>query len=87
MITAPHVTRFNAQVSAPPKIPYKHMVYVCHIVYMVFVNTLGMFYLPIALRITVNKAYNELVVVAAVDKKAKSKTKPHNAISKPRRLQ
>lgn len=51
---------------------------------MVFVYTLGMFYLPIALRII--KEYNELVVVAVVDKKPKSKLKPYNAISKLRRL-
>lgn len=84
MITAPHVTRFGAQVLAPPKIQYKHMVYECHIVYMVFVCTLGMFHTPIALRI--NKEYNELVVVAAVDKKGKSKTRL-GTISEPRRQQ
>lgn len=58
--------------------------YAIYIVYMVFVCTLGMFHTPIALRI--NKEYNEVVVVAAVDKKAKSKTRL-GTISEPRRQQ
>lgn len=56
-------------------------------IWYLYVYTLGMFYLPIALRIIINnKEYNELVVVAVVDKKPKSKLKPFNAISKLRRL-
>lgn len=58
------------------------MVYVCHIVYGICIYFRHVLFTDCIM----HHQYNELVVVAELDKKPKSKTKPYNAISKLRRL-